>query len=126
MLEAIKIWGVEIMQVIETRLLYYFLTVAREHNITNAAKTLHITQPTLSRQMALLEDVVGAKLFIRDSRPLSLTDEGVLLRRRAEEILELLEKTQVEISMHEEQIEGTIAVGCGEVASVKLLTEMMA
>lgn len=114
------------MQVIETRLLYYFLTVAREHNITNAAKTLHIKQPTLSRQMALLEDVVGAKLFIRDSRPLSLTDEGVLLRRRAEEILELLEKTQVEICMHEEQIEGTIAVGCGEVASVKLLTEMMA
>lgn len=80
------------MQVIETRLLYYFLTVARERNITNAARTLHITQPTLSRQMALLEEEVGAKLFIRDSRPLSLTDEGLLLRRRAEEILELLEK----------------------------------
>ena len=60
------------MQVIETRLLYYFLTVARERNITSAAKTLHITQPTLSRQMALLEEEVGAKLFIRDSRPLSL------------------------------------------------------
>ena len=62
---------VGIMQVIETRLLYYFLTVARERNITNAARTLHITQPTLSRQMALLEEEVGAKLFIRDSRPLS-------------------------------------------------------
>lgn len=114
------------MQVIETRLLYYFLTVARERNITNAAKTLHITQPTLSRQMALLEDEVGAKLFIRDSRPLSLTDEGFLFCRRAEEILELLEKAQAEIRIHEEQIEGIISVGCGEIASVKLLTEMMA
>lgn len=114
------------MQVIETRLLYYFITVARERNITNAARTLHITQPTLSRQMALLEDEVGAKLFIRDSRPLSLTDEGRLLRRRAEEILELLEKTQAEIRIHEEEIEGTISVGCGEIAAVKLLTEMMA
>lgn len=114
------------MQVIETRLLYYFLTVARERNITNAARTLHITQPTLSRQMALLEEEVGAKLFIRDSRPISLTDEGLLLCRRAEEILELLEKTQAEIRIHEEQIEGTISVGCGEIASVKLLTEMMA
>ena len=117
---------VGIMQVIETRLLYYFLTVARERNITNAARTLHITQPTLSRQMALLEEEVGAKLFIRDSRPLSLTDEGLLFRRRAEEILELLEKAQAEIRIHEEQIEGIISVGCGEIASVKLLTEMMA
>lgn len=75
-----RIWEVGIMQVIETRLLYYFLTVARERNITSAAKTLHITQPTLSRQMALLEEEVGAKLFIRDSRPLSLTDEGLLFR----------------------------------------------
>lgn len=83
-------------------------------------------QPTLSRQMALLEEEVGVKLFIRDSRPLSLTDEGLLLRRRAEEILELLEKTQAEICVYEEQIEGTISVGCGEIASVKLLTEMMA
>lgn len=54
---------------IETRLLHYFLTVARERNITNAAKALHITQPTLSRQMTLLEEEVGAKLFVRDSRP---------------------------------------------------------
>ena len=123
MLEATKNLGVGIMQVIETRLLYYFLTVARERNITNAARTLHIT---LSRQMALLEEEVGAKLFIRDSRPISLTDEGLLLCRRAEEILELLEKTQAEIRIHEEQIEGTISVGCGEIASVKLLTEMMA
>lgn len=111
---------------IETRLLHYFLTVAREQNITNAAKALHITQPTLSRQMALLEDEIGAKLFIRDSRPLTLTDEGLLLRRRAEEILELVEKTELEVSARKEQVEGTISIGCGELASVKLLTDLIA
>lgn len=110
---------------IETRLLHYFLTVARERNITNAAKSLHITQPTLSRQMTLLEEEIGAKLFIRDSRPLSLTNEGLLLRRRAEEILELIDKTEMEISNQEEQVEGTVSVGCGELASVKLLTELI-
>ena len=111
---------------IETRLLRYFLTVARERNITNAAKALHITQPTLSRQMTLLEEEVGAKLFVRDSRPLALTDEGLLLRRRAEEILELMEKTEAEISSQEEQVEGMVSIGCGELASVKLLMEMIA
>lgn len=113
------------MQIIETRLLQYFLTVARERNITHAASALHITQPTLSRQMAILEEEVGAKLFVRDSRPLSLTDEGILLCRRAEEILELLEKTQAELRTQEEQIEGTISVGCGEIASAKLLADMI-
>lgn len=113
------------MQIIETRLLHYFLTVARERNITHAARALHITQPTLSRQMAILEEEVGAKLFVRDSRPLSLTDEGILLCRRAEEILELLEKTQAELRTQEEQIEGTISVGCGEIASAKLLADMI-
>ncbi len=111
---------------VETRLLHYFLTVARERNITNAAKALHITQPTLSRQMALLEDEIGAKLFLRDSRPLSLTDEGLLLRRRAEEILELIKKTETELTAQEAQVEGTVSIGCGELASVKLLTELIA
>ena len=111
---------------IETRLLLYFLTVARERNITNAAKLLHITQPTLSRQMTLLEDEIGAKLFVRGSRPLSLTEEGRLLRRSAEEILELIEKTEAEISAHEEQVEGTICIGCGELASVKVLMQWIA
>ena len=111
---------------VETRLLHYFLTVARERNITNAAKALHITQPTLSRQMALLEEEIGAKLFVRDRRPLSLTDEGPLLRRRAEEILELLEKTESEVSSREEQVEGSISIGCGELASVRLLAQLIA
>lgn len=111
---------------VETRLLHYFLTVARERNITSAAKALHITQPTLSRQMALLEDEIGAKLFLRESRPLALTDEGLLLRRRAEDILELVEKAEAEVSRREGQVEGTVSVGCGELASVKLLTELIA
>lgn len=111
---------------IETRLLHYFLTVAKERNITNAARLLHITQPTLSRQMTLLEEEIGAKLFVRGSRPLSLTNEGLLLRRRAEEILELVEKTEEELTAREEQVEGTISIGCGELASVKLLAEAAA
>lgn len=110
---------------VETRLLHYFLTVARERNITNAAKVLHITQPTLSRQMTLLEEQLGVKLFVRDSRPLALTDEGFLLRRRAEEILELVEKTEAEVSAREEQVEGAVSIGCGELASTKLLMEMV-
>ena len=111
---------------VETRLLHYFLTVTRERNITNAAKVLHITQPTLSRQMTLLEEQLGVKLFVRDSRPLALTDEGFLLRRRAEEILELVEKTEAEVSAQEEQVEGSVSIGCGELASTKLLMEMVA
>lgn len=111
---------------IETRLLYYFLTVAKEQNITNAAKRLHITQPTLSRQMVQLEEEIGANLFLRGSRPLTLTNEGLLLMRRAEEILDLVEKTKVELSMQEEQVEGVISIGCGELAAVKLLSEWIA
>lgn len=111
---------------IETRLFYYFLAVARERSMTGAAKVLHITQPTLSRQMALLEEEIGAKLFAKDTRPLSLTDEGLLFRRRAEEILELIEKTEMEISAQEQQVEGTVSIGCGELASVKLLAELIA
>lgn len=111
---------------IETRLLQYFLVVAQEQNITRAARVLHITQPTLSRQMTLLEEEIGAKLFCRDSRPLTLTDEGMLLRRRAEEILELMGKMEEEVSTKEEELEGTISIGCGELSSVELLTQGIA
>ena len=76
----------------ELRILQYFLMVAREENITRAAKQLHMTQPTLSRQLMQLEDELGKPLFIRGKRKIELTDEGVLLRRRAEEIYHLLIK----------------------------------
>lgn len=111
---------------IETRLLHYFLTVAREQNITNAAKALHITQPTLSRQMAMLEEQLGQRLFLRESRPLTLTEEGRLLQRRAEEILALVDKTEEELAHHDEQLEGMVTIGCGELASVRVLTDLIA
>ena len=110
---------------IETRLMQYFLAVAKEQNITKAAKVLHITQPTLSRQMAMLEKEIGATLFIKGSRPLSLTNEGYLLRRRAEEVLDLLAKTEAEVSCGKEELEGTVTIGCGEIAAVQYLAKLL-
>ena len=88
----------------EIRVLKYFLTVAREQNITRAAETLHMTQPTLSRQLAALEDDLGTKLFNKSGRKIMLTEEGILLKRRALEILELEEKTVEELRNHDELI----------------------
>lgn len=105
----------------ELRVLRYFLTVVREESITRAAEVLHITQPTLSRQMNQLEEEVGVKLFTRGTRKIVLTNEGMLLRRRAEEISELVDKTEKELAVQDEMIEGTIFIGCGELASVNLL-----
>ena len=79
----------------ELRVLKYFLVVAREENITRAAALLHVTQPTLSRQLMGLEEL-GVKLFRRWKYHVSLTDDGMLLRRRAQEIVELAEKTEQE------------------------------
>ncbi|MCD7844057.1 MAG: LysR family transcriptional regulator [Clostridiales bacterium] len=109
----------------ELRVLHYFLTVAREGGINRAAEALHITQPTLSRQMAALEEEVGVKLFDRGARRITLTSEGMLLRRRAEEILSLVDRTQRELMEQEELIEGRIVIGCGELAAVRLLPEMI-
>ena len=81
----------------EIRVLKYFLTVVQEESINKAADVLHITQPTLSRQLALMEEQLGVTLFNRSSKGISLTNEGMLLRRRAEEILDLVEKTEKEL-----------------------------
>lgn len=105
----------------EVRVLRYFLTVVREESITHAAEALHITQPTLSRQLAQLEDEVGVKLFHRGTRRIVLTNEGMLLRRRAEEIVALVDKTEEELSEREEMVDGKITIGCGELAAVRLL-----
>ena len=83
----------------EIRVLKYFLTVAREGNITRAAELLHITQPTLSRQLMQLEDELGAVLFIRGKRKMVLTEEGMVLKRRAEEIIILSEKAELEVKV---------------------------
>lgn len=108
----------------EIRVLRYFLTVVREESITKAADVLHITQPTLSRQLTQMEEEVGAKLFERGSRKITLTNEGILLRRRAEEIIQLVEKTEEELAEQDEQVEGKITIGSGEIASVQLLPNL--
>ena len=84
----------------ETRVLRYFLAVAREENISRAAEVLHITQPTLSRQLSQMEEELGVILFERGTRRIRLTDAGVLLRRRAEEIIGLIDKTEKELAEH--------------------------
>ena len=78
----------------ELRVLRYFLAVAREENMTKAAALLHVTQPTLSRQLAQLERELGVKLFRRGQYRIVLTDDGMLLRRRAQEIVELVDKAE--------------------------------
>ncbi len=109
----------------EIRVLRYFLTVVREESITKAAEMLHITQPTLSRQLSQMEDDIGVKLFHRGTRKITLTNEGMLLRRRAEEILQLVDNTERELVEQEEQVEGKITIGCGELASVQILSELI-
>ncbi|MDE6596165.1 MAG: LysR family transcriptional regulator [Oscillospiraceae bacterium] len=109
----------------EIRVLRYFLTVVREESITKAADVLHITQPTLSRQLSQMEEEVGVKLFNRGSRRITLTNEGILLRRRAEEILQLVDKTEKELIEQEEQVEGKISIGCGEIAAVQVLPDLI-
>lgn len=110
----------------EIRVLRYFLTVVREGGINRAAEALHITQPTLSRQLSQLEEEVGVKLFHRGARRITLTNEGILLRRRAEEILSLVDRTEQELIEQEELVEGRIVIGCGELAAVQVLSEMIA
>lgn len=97
----------------EIRVLKYFLAVAREGNITKAAEMLHITQPTLSRQLMQLEDELGAALFVRGKRKIVLTEAGMHLKRRAEEIVNLSEKTELEIGNQENEVSGEIVLACG-------------
>jgi DNA-binding transcriptional LysR family regulator len=103
----------------EVRVLRYFLAVAREGNITRAADFLHVTQPTLSRQLKDLEQELGKKLFIRSSHSVILTDEGMLLRNRAEEIVNMVDKLEVEFSSMEETIGGDVYIGGGETEAMK-------
>ncbi|MBU8753488.1 LysR family transcriptional regulator [Priestia megaterium] len=103
----------------EVRVLRYFLTVAREGNITRAADFLHVTQPTLSRQLKDLEQELGKKLFIRSSHSIILTDEGMLLRNRAEEIVNMMDKLEAEFSSMEETIGGDVYIGGGETEAMK-------
>lgn len=98
----------------EVRVLRYFLAVAREGSVTGAANFLHVTQPTLSRQIKDLEEELGTKLFVRHSHSVSLTPDGMRLRKRAEEVVDMIEKTEAEFSAREETISGDIHIGGGE------------
>ena len=110
----------------ELRVLRYFLMIAREENITRAAQLLHVTQPTLSRQIQDLEEELGAKLFVRGNHRIVLTPDGLLLRRRAQEIVDLADRTQRDFAAREEELTGEIAIGSGETRSVSMLAEMLA
>jgi len=107
--------------VMELRVLRYFLAVAQEESISAAAEYLHLTQPTLSRQLMDLEEELGKKLFIRGGRRLTLTEDGLLLRKRASEIIELVEKARAEVMESDETVAGDIYIGCGETDALHLL-----
>ena len=109
----------------EFRILRYFLAVAREESITGAAKLLNVTQPTLSKQLMELEEELGKKLFIRGNRKITLTEEGMLLRKRAQEITDLVDKTESEISNTDEIISGDIYIGGGETDAMRLVARVV-
>ena len=110
----------------ELRVLNYFLTVAREGGLTGASEVLHVTQPTMSRQIQELEEELGQKLFIRTTRSMVLTPEGMLLRKRAEEILEMAERTKSEFFSMGNAVAGDVFIGSGETYALKLVTDLMA
>ena len=107
----------------ELRVLRYFLTVVREESIVKAAEVLHVTQPTLSRQLKELEEEFGAALFIRGNRSqaLTLTDKGMLLRKRAEELIELADRTQAEMTNDDTSISGDVMIGGGESDAMRII-----
>lgn len=109
----------------ELRVLRYFLAVAREGNITAAANFLHLTQPTLSRQIKDLEEELGQQLLIRKSHRIALTPEGMLLRKRAEEIISMVDKTEAEFSSMEGTISGDIYIGGGETQAIRDIAEII-
>lgn len=112
--------------ILETRVLRYFLAVAQEGSVTRAARALHLTQPTLSRQIRELEEELGQTLFSRGGRELSLTREGLLLWPRAEEIVGLAEITEKEFrSLGEKTVSGDLSLGCGESKALSFVTDAL-
>lgn len=109
----------------DIKVLRYFLALAQEESITAAAESLHLTQPTLSRQLIELEEDLGVKLFVRGSRKITLTDEGIRLRKRAQEILELVQKTAAEFQISTDVIRGDIYIGGGETYAMGLIAEIV-
>lgn len=108
----------------DIRVLRYFLAVAREGNISRAAKALHMTQPTLSRQLIDFENDLGVQLFVRGKRQIILTDEGALLQKRAEEITELVDKTENDLRRERGVVAGAISIGGGETHAMQAIARI--
>lgn len=113
------------MHHVDIRLLEYFLAVAKYGNITRAAEQLHVTQPTISRQLMELEETVGSPLLIRGKRQVTLTEAGILFQQRAEEIVSLMEKTLRDITDRDDLLGGTVAVGCVETCVSRMLAKTL-
>lgn len=109
----------------EFRVLKYFLAIAREQSISGAAESLHISQPTLSRQIKDLEDELGKVLFIRGSHRITLTDEGMILRKRAEEMVELVHRTENEIALSDKGIAGDVCIAAGETDGIRIIANLI-
>ena len=109
----------------ELRVLNYFLAVAREENITKASQTLHVSQPALSRQMMQLEEELGVKLFTRSNHNIVLTEDGLLLKRRAQELLSLADKTKRDFINKDTELSGEVTIGSGEFRSTRELAKIM-
>ncbi len=107
----------------DIRILQYFLAVVREESITKAAERLNMTQPPLSRQLKDLEDELGKQLLIRGSKKVTLTEDGMLLKKRAEELVDLMEKTKAELTSSNENINGEVHIGCGETEGISFLAQ---
>lgn len=107
----------------EFRVLEYFLAIAREGSFSKAAKQLHITQPTLSRQISDLEKEIGKVLFIRGKKQVSLTEDGVFLFNRAKEIVSLKDKTLIEFSKNDDNVYGDVYIGGGESLGMSLIAK---
>ncbi len=109
----------------EIRVLKYFLALAKEGNLSRAANALHTTQPNLSRQLINLENEIGCKLFYRGSKKIKLTDEGLFFMKRAQEIADLLEKTQKEMAEFDSDTAGVINIGAAEGAAARFLGKVI-
>lgn len=109
---------------IETRLFHYFLAVAREQNFTRAAKSLHISQSTLSKQMMDLEEHLGKKLFVRSKRHIGLTNEGIFFRSKAQEIMNLVERTENSFDITSDTVSGDVYIGCSETPTMTKVAKL--
>lgn len=112
-------------RIMDIRILKYFLAVAQEESISKAAEFLHTTQPNLSRQLNQLEEEIGKKLFERGSRKITLTEEGMFLRKRAKEIVDLTERTELELSTFNETTSGDVYIGAAETDTMRLIAQVI-